>query len=208
MAATAFGLIQEHNDDATVRILNLDSECDEELLWELLVQAGPLKSLKIVMDPTTGESSGKAFAEYKSEEDATYATKIFNMIKLFGKPLQVKIAGGGFDGDQQLIDIGANVYVGGLDAAVDEGVMLEAFSPFGDISRRPSVARDENGTPKGHGFIYFDTFDAADRAIAVCAFGHLPSPHHTTTHHAGHERQVPHEQEGDAHVRDEEGKQG
>ena len=167
MAATAFGVIEEHNEDATVRISNLSTECDEELLHELMCQAGPIKSVRIIMDKVSGESTGTAYAEYKLEEDAAYATRILNMVKLFGKPLRITSAAGGDNGGQ-LIDIGANVYVGNLDESVDESVLVDAFASFGDVSRRPTIVRDEQGASKGYGFIYFDTFESADRAIEVC----------------------------------------
>ena len=43
-------------------------------------------------DKVTGKYLGYGFVEYRSEEDADYAMKVLNMIKLYGKPLKVNKA--------------------------------------------------------------------------------------------------------------------
>eukprot|EP01063_Lacrimia_lanifica_P016042 TRINITY_DN2266_c0_g2_i1.p2 TRINITY_DN2266_c0_g2~~TRINITY_DN2266_c0_g2_i1.p2 ORF type:complete len:335 (+),score=125.65 TRINITY_DN2266_c0_g2_i1:64-1068(+) len=163
MSATAFGPIEERNDDATLRCTNLTPEVDEELLWEFMMQAGPLRSVHVVMSKETDEPTGVAFVEYRLEEDADYATKVLNMVKLFGEP--VKLFKCGEDGPAQHIDIGANIFVGGLDPAVDEGMLVETFSSFGTLSTQPRVIRDDAGASKGGALVYFDSFEAADKAI-------------------------------------------
>lgn len=40
-------------------------------------------------DRVTQSHQGYGFIEFMSEEDADYAIKIMNMIKLFGKPIRV-----------------------------------------------------------------------------------------------------------------------
>ncbi len=42
-------------------------------------------------DKVTGKYLGYGFVEYRSEEDADYAMKVLNMIKLYGKPLKVNM---------------------------------------------------------------------------------------------------------------------
>jgi RNA recognition motif-containing protein len=46
----------------------------------------------IPKDKITGTHSGFGFVEFKSEEDAEYAIKVMNMIKLYGKPIKVNKA--------------------------------------------------------------------------------------------------------------------
>eukprot|EP01065_Artemidia_motanka_P038544 TRINITY_DN47398_c0_g1_i1.p1 TRINITY_DN47398_c0_g1~~TRINITY_DN47398_c0_g1_i1.p1 ORF type:complete len:339 (+),score=105.60 TRINITY_DN47398_c0_g1_i1:67-1017(+) len=165
MAATAFGLIEERNEYATVHVRNLDGRCDEEMLWELMLQAGPLVNVKIPKDTVSSETRGFAFVEYKTEVDADYAIKVLNMVKLFGKPLRMSIASQ--NANLAPIDVGANVYIGGLDPDVDEKILHDTFSAFGGILSQPKVMRDpETGNSKGFGFINFDSYEAADQAIA------------------------------------------
>ena len=49
-----------------------------------------------------------------SEEDADYAIKILNMIKLYGKPIKVNKA----SAQEKNMDVGANIFVGNLDSEV------------------------------------------------------------------------------------------
>jgi splicing factor 3B subunit 4 len=43
---------------------------------------------KLSLIRITGSHQGFGFIEFMSEEDADYAIKIMNMIKLFGKPIK------------------------------------------------------------------------------------------------------------------------
>jgi splicing factor 3B subunit 4 len=63
----------------------LDEKVSEAVLWELFVQAGPVVSVNMPKDRVTGTHQGFGFVEFMAEEDADYAIKIMNMIKLFGK---------------------------------------------------------------------------------------------------------------------------
>lgn len=45
--------------------------------------------MHIPKDKLSGAHSGYGFVEFHSEEDAEYAIKIMNMIKLYGKPIRV-----------------------------------------------------------------------------------------------------------------------
>lgn len=86
---------------------------------------------------------GYGFVEFLSEEDADYAIKIMNMIKLFGKPIRVNKA----SAHQKNLDVGANIFIGNLDPEVDEKLLYDTFSAFGVILTTPKVS-----------FIYFIVF--------------------------------------------------
>ncbi len=61
----------------------------DTLLWELFVQAGPVVNVHMPKDRITQNHQSYGFVEFMSEEDADYAIKIMNMIKLYGKPIRV-----------------------------------------------------------------------------------------------------------------------
>jgi RNA recognition motif-containing protein len=67
----------------------LDEKVSETILWELFVQAGPVVNVHMPKDRITQNHQGYGFVEFMSEEDADYAIKIMNMIKLYGKPIRV-----------------------------------------------------------------------------------------------------------------------
>ena len=69
------------------------------------------------------------FVEFMGEEDADYAMRIMNMIKLFGKPIKVNKA----SANEKNLDVGANLFVGNLDPEVDEKLLFDTFSAFGVI---------------------------------------------------------------------------
>ena len=79
---------------------------NEALLWELMLQAGPVVNVHIPKDKLSGAHSGFGFVEFHSEEDADYAIKIMNMVKLFGKPIRVNKA----SRSNRTLDVGADVH--------------------------------------------------------------------------------------------------
>ena len=158
----ATGPVEQRNQDATCYVGNLDEQLTEELLWEMMLQAGPVSNVHLPRDKVTGSHQGYGFVEFRSEEDADYALKVMNMVKLFGKPLRVNKA----SQDRRAVEVGANLFVGGLDGDVDEKLLYDTFSAFGTISETPKVMRDpDTGGSKGYGFVSYDSFEASDLAI-------------------------------------------
>jgi RNA recognition motif-containing protein len=102
------------------------------------------------------------FVEFMGEEDADYAIKIMNMIKLYGKPIKVNKA----SAHEKNMDVGANIFVGNLDPEVDEKLLYDTFSAFGVILQVPKIMRDpETGNSKGFAFINYASFEASDMAL-------------------------------------------
>ncbi|XP_059146087.1 splicing factor 3B subunit 4-like [Physella acuta] len=154
--------IAERNQDATVYVGGLDEKVQENILWELFLQAGPVVNVHMPKDRVTQSHQGYGFIEFMSEEDADYAIKIMNMIKLFGKPIRVNKA----SAHTKRQDIGANIFIGNLDPEVDEKLLYDTFSAFGVILQTPKIMRDrDSGNSKGYAFINFASFEASDAAI-------------------------------------------
>merc|ERR1712096_564133 len=76
--------IYERNQEATIYVGNLDPKIDDEIVWELMVQCGPVANVHMPKDKITNTHQGYGFVEFKNEEDSDYAIKIMNMIRLFG----------------------------------------------------------------------------------------------------------------------------
>jgi splicing factor 3B subunit 4 len=153
--------IEQRNQDATCYVGDLDTRVDEEILWELMIQAGPVVNVHIPRDKLSKEHSSYGFVEFQTEGDADYAIRIMNMIKLFGKPIRVNKA----SRDKQTQDVGANLFVGNLDPEVDERLLYETFSRFGVLIAAPKIMKEDTGISRGFGFINYDSFEAADAAI-------------------------------------------
>ncbi|KAF1778379.1 Kelch-type beta propeller [Phytophthora cactorum] len=132
--------IEQRNQDATVYVGNLDDRVTEELLWELMLQAGSVCNVHMPRDKVTGAHQNYGFVEFRTEECAEYAVKVLNMIQLYGRVVRVKKA----SNDRKNLDVGANLFIGNLDPEVDEKLLYDTFSAFGAS---------------------FDSFEAADLAI-------------------------------------------
>eukprot|EP00519_Triparma_laevis_P007497 CAMPEP_0182511756 /NCGR_PEP_ID=MMETSP1321-20130603/31024_1 /TAXON_ID=91990 /ORGANISM="Bolidomonas sp., Strain RCC1657" /LENGTH=203 /DNA_ID=CAMNT_0024718467 /DNA_START=119 /DNA_END=726 /DNA_ORIENTATION=+ len=157
--------VTHRNQDATVYVGNLSLEVNDSVLLELFTQAGPCVSVFMPKDKITGQTQGYGFVEFATEDDCAYAIKILNMVKIYGKPLRVnKSAGAGSGPDE---GVGANLFIGNLDAEADEKLLHDTFSAFGVLVRPPKVARDDDGQPKGYGFVAFSSFESSDLAIEV-----------------------------------------
>lgn len=101
----------EKNTEATIYVGNLDERVDDNILWELMLQAGPVKSINIPKDRVTQLSLGFAFCEFATSVDAEYAVRIMNLVKLYGKPIRTNKA----TTDRKDMDVGATLFIGNLD---------------------------------------------------------------------------------------------
>ncbi|KAL7719076.1 Splicing factor 3B subunit [Entamoeba marina] len=157
------GMPQIKNLEATVHCGDLDNQVTEQLLYELMIQAGPVVSVNIPRDRVSGQHKGIGYVEYRTERDAEYALKIFSdNVTFYGK--QVK-----FNRTNQVkktVDVGANLFVNNLDASIDENALSEIFRNFGMLVAPPKIV-NEGRTGKSFAFISYDSFEASDRAIAA-----------------------------------------
>merc|ERR1719473_2670423 len=144
---------QYQNLDATIYVGNIDLQADEEILWELFTQVGPVVNVCLPKDRITGSHQGYGFVEFKTITDAEYALKILNMIRIFNKPLRINKRS---SQNRSKEYVGANLYVGNLDPLVDEKVLFDTFSAFGILLEAPKIIRDPiTGKHKGHAFLIF-----------------------------------------------------
>jgi splicing factor 3B subunit 4 len=153
--------IFERNQEATCYIGNLDARVNEEILWELFIQCGPVVNVHIPRDKIIAEHQGFGFVEFRNEDDADYAIKIMHMIKLCGKPIKVNKA----SQDKRTQEVGANVFVGNLSEEVDEKGLKDIFSAFGVVLSTKIMRDPESGSSKRYGFVSFDNFDSSDEAM-------------------------------------------
>ncbi|KAF3920556.1 Nucleolin [Dactylellina cionopaga] len=152
----------EQDKDATVYIGNLDERVTDALVWELMLQAGRISNVHLPKDRVTQTHQGFGFVEFVSEEDAEYAARIMNQVRLYGKPIRVNKASAD---KQKTVEVGAELFIGNLDSMVDEKTLYDTFMTFGTITAPPKIARDENGISRGFGFVQFDSFESSDKAM-------------------------------------------
>ncbi|EOR00206.1 hypothetical protein E3P92_01672 [Wallemia ichthyophaga] len=153
----------DRNQEATIYIGNIPEAVSDAIIWELMLQAGPVSSVHLPKDRVSMSHQGFGFCEFVNDEDAEYACKIMNQIKLYGKPIRVNKA----STDRKQMDVGANLFIGNLDPSVDERLLFDTFSTFGLMMDVAKIARDDTGYSKGYGFIQYNDFDSSDQAITA-----------------------------------------
>lgn len=154
----------DRNAEATVHVAQLDEKVTDALLWELMVQAGPVRHVYIPRNRITGTHFGYGFCEFHTPLDALYATKVLSMVDLFSKPIRVSQS----SVDRSSQDVGAHLFIGNLVEEVDEKLLHDAFSAFGPLIEAPYIMRDiPNAKAKSYGFIKYSRFEHSDAAIAA-----------------------------------------
>jgi splicing factor 3B subunit 4 len=101
-----------------------------------MLQAGRIVNVHLPKDRVTQTHQGYGFVEFISEEDAEYAARIMNQVRLYGKPIRVNKASAD---KQKTVEVGAELFVGNLDPMVSEQVLYETFSRFGSLIAAPKV---------------------------------------------------------------------
>lgn len=149
------------NHDATLYVGNLSEQVTEDILLELFIQFGPVHRVVIPRDHMTLRGYGYGFVEYRTVDDAKYASSILDGIRLFGNPLQT---GPASQTSEEQLDVGAKLYVGNLAPDVNDATLQHMFSPFGTLLNCRVVIDPGTGKSRGHGFVSYDTFEAADEA--------------------------------------------
>ncbi|KAI8940760.1 hypothetical protein NX059_002025 [Plenodomus lindquistii] len=153
----------EQNKEATVYCGNLHERVTPRILHELMLNAGRVRNVNMPVDRVNSQHQGFGFVEFHTEEEADYAPKIMNNIALYGSRIRVNKASAD---KQRNVEIGAELFIGNLDAMVDEKTLYDTFGQFGPLVNAPKIARDEANLSKGYGFISFGDFESSDAAIA------------------------------------------
>ena len=101
-----------------------------------MLQAGRIVNVHLPKDRVTQTHQGYGFVEFISEEDAEYAARIMNQVRLYGKPIRVNKASAD---KQKTVEVGAELFVGNLDPMVTEQTLYDTFGRFGSLITAPKV---------------------------------------------------------------------
>ncbi|KAJ8753992.1 hypothetical protein K2173_001890 [Erythroxylum novogranatense] len=147
-----------------VFVKNLSESVDNVGLQTLFCQFGNIVSCKVATFDN-GKSKGYGFVQFESEESANSAIEKLNGSSVGDKQIYV----GNFVKKSERIMSNpdakyTNLYIKNLDPDVTVEFLKEKFSKFGKVASLV-IAKDENGTSKGFGFVNFDKPDDARRAL-------------------------------------------
>ncbi|KAJ1297726.1 hypothetical protein BS78_01G398900 [Paspalum vaginatum] len=133
---------------------------DEHLL-EAFSKIGTVSSVRVCRDNATDRSLRYGYVNYFSRADATNALEKLNHSLVLDKPIRVMWSNR--DPDARRSGVG-NIFVKNLGASVDNVNLQELFSKYGDVLSC-KVAKNEDGTSRGYGFVQFAFQESADAAI-------------------------------------------
>ncbi|MBA0591472.1 hypothetical protein Gorai_020147 [Gossypium raimondii] len=147
-----------------VFVKNLSESIDSVGLQELFQKFGNVVSCKVATFED-GKSMGYGFVQFESEESANAAIERLDNTMIGDKEIYVGKFMKKCDRVLPSPDVKyTNLYVKNLDPDINEEVLQEKFSEFGKIACLV-VARDENGTSRGFGFVNFECPEDAKKAM-------------------------------------------
>ncbi|XP_072812380.1 polyadenylate-binding protein 4-like [Vicugna pacos] len=146
-------------------IKNLAKSIDNKSLYDTFSAFGNILSCKVVSDENG--SRGFGFVHFEKSEAASRAIAKMNGIVLKGSRVFVGQFKPRKERETELrakANIFANVYIKNFGDDVDDKCLKEIFGEFGSVLNM-RVMTDESGKSKGFGFVSFENFEDAQKAI-------------------------------------------
>ncbi|UYV62592.1 HNRNPA2B1 [Cordylochernes scorpioides] len=142
----------------------LNYDTTEEGVREYFEKFGELLSCELVKEPSTGRSRGFAFLTF-AEMAGVDAVQAERPHHLDGRKLETRRAMPKRDPDSRLLT--NKLFIGGLNAEVEEQDLKDYFCNFGTITDIYIVLDFHTKKRKGIAFVTFDNHDPVDKAVLM-----------------------------------------
>ncbi|KAK1651153.1 hypothetical protein QYE76_068958 [Lolium multiflorum] len=140
---------------------DLPENAKEDHLFDAFSTVGAVTSVRVCRDNATSSSLRYGYVNYFSQADAMTALEKMNHSFILDK--EIRVMWSNRDPDARRSGVG-NVFIKNFSDHIDNVILQELFSKFGEILSC-KVARNEDGTSRGYGFVQFAAQESADIAI-------------------------------------------
>jgi len=147
---------------ASLYVGDLALDVNEGLLFEVFNAVGPVSSIRVCRDAVTRRSLGYAYINYHQVADAERALDTMNYTMIKSRPCRIMWSQR--DPSMRRSGVG-NIFVKNLHESIDNKMLYDTFSLFGNILSCKVVTDRDTGKSKGYGYVHYETAEAANAAI-------------------------------------------
>lgn len=149
------------NHMANVFINYLPSDFTKENLETLCSRFGKIKSAKIMINLSTGNSRGFGFVRFFNNQSAQQCVNHLNGYQIRKKKLIARLT----DSIENVGSPTNSIYIKSLPLTYEKPALWSLFEQFGEIRGIEIVLNQKTGLPKGSAYITYSTQEEALRAI-------------------------------------------
>jgi polyadenylate-binding protein len=136
-------------------------EITEANLCDIFNQVGPVQSIRVCRDAVTRRPLGYAYVNFRMMQDAERALDTMNYSMIRGHPCRIMWS----HRDPSLRKSNkGNIFIKNLDKSIDNKMLYDTFSTFGNILSC-KIATDDDNKSKGYGFVHYEDESSCQAAI-------------------------------------------
>ncbi|KAF1815119.1 hypothetical protein P152DRAFT_246360 [Eremomyces bilateralis CBS 781.70] len=167
--ASAGGYVRRAAPEPNKRALyvgGLDPRVTEEVLRQIFETAGHVQSVKIIPDKNyQSKGFNYGFIEFDDPGAAERSMQTLNGRRIHQSEIRVNWAYQSNSSNKEDTSSHFHIFVGDLSNEVNDEILTQAFSAFGNVSEARVMWDMKTGRSRGYGFVAFRDRSDADKAL-------------------------------------------